>query len=546
MKKFLSLLLSLSLIFSMSVLCAGAETNALPESEHNYKNNVTDTKTYTYPGNPEGIYVKFSEDTYTEAGDAISVLTNDSLTPEDIEKVGETGCLNKKGDTISIEYGDNIPYGNFQGGDLAGQTIYFPSDTFTVTLTSDGSVSGYGYKVEEITLALPATTAKAIYHLDGKQYISTYSVSSDFYLPYNLKNMIVGNQAVIGWQTEDGQQLYYDNMGSNKAAFDYGEKPESGTPEFDEYMSAYRKWLFGSDFVLEGGQTYDFYPMFCNVSILPEEVYSFTNSERYFCKNVDGYYYTNEHFYHQFIDYGATFALSPLAPVGFIVCAFDTVYWPTFEWSGSCCGFPITILLQHYGKIDMLSEQNVKTVSELEPTDNVISRINFYNNQAVAAFPTDNMGIKPGTKDYTRQLKKLFKTVESGTPVYFECYYDSEHPLLIIQNLDLDMIAGAHGVLLTGGYTDQNGNHIILGHNNNSSKYMNGYADIYTIDKDFTCIYDNYGDYLNGFSWNSEILHFESFPAIGVPNPFSWHISFFRNLITNLIEILRSYLGIEK
>lgn len=534
MKKFISILLGVSVLASSFAFSASA-TNALPESEHFYRSNITETKTFRYPGNPKGIYVTFSEDTYTEPGDALSVLLDRTAGADEVKKVAETGYLNKKGDTLRVEYGDGILFGDFQGSDLAGETVYFPSDSFTVTLTSDGEGTGYGYKVSSVSLTAPKTTAKVIYHLDDSQYVSTYSVTSDFYLPYTYKNKIIGDKAIVGWQTEDGQKLYYDNMGSNKAPFTYSQ--EEYTQE--EYMSAYRKWLFGSDFVLEGGETYDLYPVYCPVSILPEEVYSFTNSSRYFCNQVDGYLYTNEHFYHQYLDYGATFALSPFAPVAAIVCAVDTAYWPTFEWSGSCCGFPITILLQHYGKIDMLSEQNVKTVSELEPTENVISRINFYNNQAVSAFPTDNMGIEPGTKEYTRQLKKLYKTVESGTPVYFECYYDSEHPLMILKNIDLDKIAGAHGVLLTGAYTDQNGNHIILGHNNNSSKYMNGVADIYTIDKDFTAIYDNYGTYLNGFSWNAEILHFESFPAEGLPNPFAWHISFLKNLFTNIIEMIR-------
>lgn len=47
-------------------------------------------------------------------------------------------------------------------------------------------------------------------------------------------------------------------------------------------------------------------------------------------------------------------------------------------------------------------------------------------------------------------------------------------------------------------------------------------------------MYQTREDLLDGFSWNDEIDRFESFPAEGIPNPFAWHIAFFRHPVSML------------
>lgn len=555
MKKTFSLALVLALLFSLLGLPVNA-ANLYPESSHNYKNNTTDVQTYTCPGSPDGMYVTFSASTFTEESDVTTTIMGE-LTEEMLTEFAQKGYFNKPGDTIRIEYGSGFLYGEFQGSQLSGKTIYIPSDTMTITLISDAAVTGYGYKITRISTTLPANQAMVIYDVNGDKYPVNYTAGDSLELHYNFQNKIIGNKAIIGWQTADGKQLWYRNYENDDEGFDYPSPDYTAykngeityaeyRAQWDAYDKAYNEWAYGVDLKLEGGKTYVLTPIYCNVSIRSDEVYSFTNSSRYFCNQVDGYYFTDDDFYQQYLNYGMTFALSPLAPVGAIACTVLTAVWPTIEWSGSCCGFPLTVLLQHNGKIDMLSGQGVDCVRDLVPDETVISRINFYNSQAVAGFPTDNMGLKRGTKDYTRQLKKLFKTVESGKPVYLEYYSNDGHILLNILHLDFDMISMAHGVLLTGAYTDADGNHVILGYNNNSSNYYKGYTDVYTINKDFTDIYDNYGSLLDGFSWNADISYLDSFPIKGIPNPFAWHIEFLKNIFTNLIEILREFFGIVK
>ena len=274
-----------------------------------------------------------------------------------------------------------------------------------------------------------------------------------------------------------------------------------------------------------------------------EETFSFTNSQKIFY-NEFGYYYTREAFNHQFIDWLLDFGLSPMLPLALVGIVFNTAFWPVDEWRGSCCGFPIAAILQHYGKIDLLSEQGVDKVSELKPTEELQSKINFYNNAEEIVQFVNHWAFDPGTKEYTRQLKDLYTTLEAGTPVYFELYPHSQAPLKAIAKYlkdnpiggsVVDAVDAAHGILLDGAFTDSEGNHILLGWDNNSELYSKGYADVIIIDKDFSYIYSagpecSYG-YLNGFSWNDDMSVYESFPAEGVPNPFAWHIEFIQHYL---------------
>lgn len=551
MKMLISVLLTFCILLSFAVPTTAAEQNAYPESEHNYSDSTTEEWTYKFPKKAEGLYVTFSEKTFVEYSDAYAVSSNEEITEDDIETFAEKGFFEKQGDVITITYGEDELYAKYQGTQLAGETIYIPGDSFKIKLETDDSVTGYGFSIDSISSVIPVEDAKVVYHLKGEKF--TYPIEGDTHLVLNdyWQNYIEETSAIVGWQTRDGKKVYYMNNLSKERDF-YDNYPQfdwdayyNGDLKYSDYIEyrdkrdAELKKIYETDFLVEAGKTYDLYPIYCDVSIRPDEVFSFTNSDEYF--DIDGlsYYYTNEHFYHQYIDSFATFALTPFAPAAVAVCAFETLYWPTFEFMGSCCGFPIAVLLQHYGKIDLLSKQNVSTVRELEPTPELISMINFYNNQATYAMPVNNLGIEPGTKEYTRQLKELFKTVESGKPTYFEYYGQSGHVIKKVLTLKLADIDMAHGVLLTGAYTDSDGNHILIGYNNNSDYYYGNYGDIYMIDKDFTTIYDDYGRVLNGFSFNSDISHFDSLKAEGVPNPFSWHISFIKHLFETFFKMIK-------
>ena len=92
-----------------------------PESDHNYKENLNETKTFTVPGAKE-LMITFSDSTATEYNF----------------------------DRIYICDGDGNQIASYTGTEAAGVTLTIPGNTFTVTLTSDYSVQHYGYSFSSI------------------------------------------------------------------------------------------------------------------------------------------------------------------------------------------------------------------------------------------------------------------------------------------------------------------------------------------------------------------------------------------------------------
>lgn len=551
MKKTVSLLLSAILLLGCLILPVHAA--AYPESRHNYADNSCDIQSYTYPGEPEGLFITFSSSTFFKSSQQLHVLEGEDVTEEQLREFAENGYVKTPGDYLTIEYGDGLLYGVFTGSELAGKTIYVPSDTFRLILVSDKTGNSYGYRITKISTEAPANSAIVNFYAEDGVITTPFNDGEYLQLHNAYRNKVTGNKALIGWRAEDGSEYYYNNEPENDDFFDYPEFDwdayHAGEISYDEYEeyndarnAAYYHWRYETDLVLEAGKLYNLTPIYCYAAIRPDETYSFTNSASVFEVEGIGYYYTDEHFYRNYLNYGVAFALSPLAPVAALACTAVTAVWPTLEFNGSCCGFPITVLMQHYGKIDLLKEQNVSTVSELKPTREMISLLNFYNVQAAPCALTNNMGIEAGTKDFSRQLKKLYNTVAGGTPVYFEYLYGDQHIIKSVFTLDFGEISGAHGVLITAAYTDDRGNHILLGDNNMRSTYCKGTPQVYYINSDFTKMYNDFNDECKCFSWSADVDRYETFKADGISNPFSWHISFFRNIFENLMEMFRDWL----
>lgn len=363
------------------------------------------------------------------------------------------------------------------------------------------------------------------YQIDGQTYSYSVRAGKAVELRAEYAMQQYGDQILVGWKTDDDTSYYYDNT--------------------DFWRSDGR-----TDLVPQSGDAVTFTPIWCPIAIRKEEVFSFTNSESVFNADVDGYLFTRQHFLRILPNWFCTFALSPFAPLAAVICAFYLFIWPTFPFYGSCCGFPIAVLQQHYGKLDLLSGQGVSSVCELQPDDDIQSIINYYNIHAVAAQPAEHLALVPGTQEYTEQLHALYDTLCSGTPVYFELYGDGPHllrraltdPASIVTEFD-DLTA--HGVLLTGAYTDGSGNHVLITYDNNSTKYVNGSCNIIYIDPDFTKICSSYAwnddDALNGFTWNDDLGVYDAFKPEGISNPFAWHKRFLKNLPSLLRQIVLVY-----
>ena len=520
MKKLLSVLLIAAMCISTCV-CAVNAADVYPESAHDYANNCEQTWTYTYPAQAEALYITFSEETYLEPGETLESVTADD--PQEIRRaILEDGYYYEGGDWLYIFDGNGEECCWETGDALSGQTICVNGNSFTITLRTDAQKTAYGFSIDRITTQLPDGFALLRYHTKHDTWCDSLPAGEKICMNYRFKMQQDGDQIIVGWKTPDGREWYYQNV-----------------PDRDGGSYIMSGWI-ETDLTAEPGREYDLYPIWCGIGMTKDEVFAFQNTSRVFDY---GYHFGVKQYRHMFTDWIATFALSPMLPITVVVYAYLTLVWPTLAFQGSCCGFPITALLQHYGKIDLLSRQGVGTVRELKPDDELVSTINFYNVMAAVCNPVNHTGIERGTEEYSRQLRALYETLEGGTPVYFEFYPDSRHPLQSIAvGQPLGVFDGAHGILLTGAYTDGDGNHILIAWDNNSSEYPNGWCDVVYINADFTEIYnDNYnwdGDPLDGFSWSDSVKQYESFPADGVSNPFGWHIQLFKNGLSTLRQIL--------
>ncbi len=101
------------------------EQSEYPESSHNYGNNEDAWWTYTLTGATNGVYVTFDERTKVESN----------------------------WDFLYVYDGDDNLIGKYTGEELAGATLYIPSDTFKINLTSDGSTTYWGFAVTNVEAA---------------------------------------------------------------------------------------------------------------------------------------------------------------------------------------------------------------------------------------------------------------------------------------------------------------------------------------------------------------------------------------------------------
>ena len=108
-------------IMSILPMSAFAAQN-LPESEHPYADNMSETWVYNGKKGTKAMSVTFSDDTEVENVFDIIEVTSSNL-----------GTI-----------------GRFTGRELAGRTLSFNDSDFSITLTSDNSDTGYGFKVTKV------------------------------------------------------------------------------------------------------------------------------------------------------------------------------------------------------------------------------------------------------------------------------------------------------------------------------------------------------------------------------------------------------------
>lgn len=507
MKKYLCVLLSILLLFGCTGFSSAA-ADALPESAHPYADNADEEQTYCFPEETDGFFMTFSADTHFEEPAVVFYGEDGSVLDLDLDTVLEMDFDEfeklvydlefKDGDSLTLYNGEGF-IGSYTGDELAGRTVYVPGGDVTLELITDESVSDFGYKVESVSAAAPEGIRTVTYHLaDGKStYINCFTEGEEDYV-LSCEGMLYEDKAYIGWSDAEGGELLY---------------------------SGYEDLIIDRDL--------DFYPVFTANLLRPDEVFSFDNEYEPFAVNdysyaIDeenslsftNYYMNNEDYTAMLKNLYRAGAVSPLF-IPAAIAAGDLMLYPLSYWGGSCYGMALTAALQHYGLLDLLKYgENAQTVSDLAPTSELISCINYYQAQEFAGSLMDTTADYPGTTMYRVKLKKLYNEVAGGRIALFGFY----------ENHTFD--SGGHAVLLTGAYDDADGNHVLLSYDCNfGSMYTESYATRYIISPDYSYMVSEYYGDIIGFDWVSDFSGFETFDISGNGNITSWYKSIFNHIM---------------
>lgn len=499
---------------------------AYPESEHYYSNNYYNEWTYTYPKEAEGIFVTFSGKTHTEEADSFSKVIFEGEGEISFEDVIEKWSKKKLGDYISIFDGNNNLIGVYQGRELAGQTIYVPGNTFKITLTTDSSVTAYGFSIINVTDEVPEDTVMVVYDFgNGRTEIEAvdlerlrFECEDEGTLEAELSRVLYGvaekNETVIGWAADDGTEYLYNI-------------------ERDDYGFDVEKMTFP---IVEGKNIYRFTAIKTPVALGKEDVYSFTNYTEYF--DIDGnggYYMTKENYLRLVASACVIHGMGPLALPAAVVSTI-LVGYPRSTWNGSCIGFTTTVCLQKKGILDVVgTQEDAKCINDLKPTKELISLINYYNAQAALTTVTKNKANEKTPKEFSRQLKKMFESVCAGNLVLMEFLFLGSGS---IENAFTDTMY--HGFVFTGGYTAENGKHVLFYYDDNDYEYgAFGKCSVCYIEPDFSAI--NTGDYgnLETIFWTDE---FEAYRSLDINGKNNSIFHYWKEYIRHIFEVVRDWL----
>lgn len=485
-RKTISLILSVLLVFS----CAGIPVFAEEKDEV----RMIGLADYTAPEGTPGIYVTFDENTRTEA------FVGDVELPEDgdvtVNEVLDGDVW--AGDYFAVWAGDEL-VGTYDGDELAGQTLYIPGASYSVDLVTKGAAD-YGFGVKTV-IPLPIFGNICVTYHDGfgaasYDYFSdddeTVELSDRFWLDPEEHDRL----ALAGWATEEG----------GKAVYAPGQEIPAEDADGLELWAVWTKVALGKD-----------------------EIFSFNNYAGYYVNDERGekYYMSKEDYRLLQLNIYKLYLGAAIVPaIGYSIAVAVDV---NKEWGGSCYGMIVVTALQHMGKIDMLSMQNVSSVSELEPDDELISFINYYHVQQNCSWITENKGYKNMQAMYRTQLKNMCDELRAGKMVQFGYYHES--------TLTFKSVSG-HSVLLVGIYDAPDGSHVAIAYDANKPwNYEPGnYRTRYIISPDYSEVTNTYGDEIVDIKWQSNFEQFEPFDRDGFGDVRSWY----ERLIEHILEVFKA------
>ena len=283
----------------------------------------------------------------------------------------------------------------------------------------------------------------------------------------------------------------------------------------------------------EGGVEYDpgapvteemdgttLYAVWCKLCFRSEESFTIRNSSSYFNVNGENNYYMEENDYNMMEkNLFKVFLPSPV-PESILAAVLST--YPTWSWRGSCYGISCTAALQHEGIIDVTATQGVENTCDLEPTEDLISYINYYQSQAASSFLVEHKAFVKGTPNYAQQLKELYESVSAGNLVLFTFYHGEA------------FFTFGHTFLFTGCYKNAEGEIVFVAYDCNygSDYYYEYYSNRFVLSADYSSIrYETEDLEIGALNWVDDFSQFSSFDINGNGDPVVWYKAYFRHLL---------------
>ncbi len=482
-RKTIALFLSALMVLS----CAGLSVFAEDRTEV----QMIRLADYAAPDGTPGLSVTFDENTHTAAFDGDVELPADGEVTVNEVLDGDVWA----GDYFAVWAGDEL-VGTYDGEELAGKTLYIPGASYSVDLITNGA-EGYGFGVKNVIPFPIFGNVCVTYHSGLDDAVKTeYLRPNEGYVriadAFPLDADEYDCLALAGWATEEGGSAVY-------------------AP--------------GASIAEEDADGLELWAVWTKVALGKDEIFSFNNYSGYYVNDERGekYYMSKEDYRLLQLNIYKLYLGAAIVPaIGYsIAIAVDV----NKDWSGSCYGMIVVTALQHMGKIDMLSMQNVSSVSELEPDDELISFINYYHVQQNCSWITENKGYKNMQAMYRTQLKGMCDELRAGKMVQFGYYHES--------TLTFKSVSG-HSVLLVGIYDDPDGNHVCIAYDANKPwNYEPGnYRTRYIVSPDYSEVTNTYGDEIVDIKWQSNFEQFEPFDRSGFGDVRSWY----ERLIEHIME----------
>lgn len=502
MKKLISVLLSVCMLFAFLALFAAAE-DALPESDHNYADNFYGEWFYQGDENAKGLLITFSWDTYVEFAFMDEVIfpayKGGEITVGDVVN---SSYWDKRGDFIGIFDGYGELVDTYTGYSLAGRTVFVGGNNFTIALSSDEETNFYGFRVTSVTPCYSEDVTEITY-VSGIENVPdvtrAYHKGEEFELlkKFEDKNgkLTPDTYALTGWATEaDGEIMCPPEV--------------TLTADFDE-ITLYAKWT--------------------EVILSPDEVFPFRNSSRYFViDDEDRYVMNDEDFRMLQLNLYKTFGPGPLPNPALSIVLATYPQWP---WQGSCYGIAAVTALDYYGIIDVKATQNAENLIDMELDKELLSYINYYQAVVAGSFLIEDKAFITENFAYTRSLYNMYNSVKDGNIVIFTFY---EGPAFT---------TFGHTVLFTGAYEDTSGNHVLIAYDcNYPMDYYDGeFTTRFVIEPDFSDIHYEHADSIGAVNWTDDFSQFKAFDIDGNTDTLAWYKALFNHymeMITRFVNLI--------